>query len=113
MSLYERGFNLTLGLNRRIPLAVGLANGDTLNLAQYGATVSVTNPAQFRQRQAAVFLFNFETLRKSETVVLPASLELWKVGSFGKEVAVTGFKVFEGLLQRLTGRFFEPCGRWV
>lgn len=109
-ALRQRGFHFTAGLDRDMPFARAQADGDVAQLAEHRPTVAIAQPAQLGQKDPAVGLIQLDLLRVgvTEAVALALALEAWEVGALLEEVPVGFFEVFEGMLQRMNGRFFQP-----
>ena len=90
-----------LCLNRYVPFASSLADGDILDPAFDVTTSPVAYPSYLRQVYPAVSLFQFDALRIADTVTGALALEFWKVRSLGEKVPVRRFKVFQALLKYL------------
>ena len=98
---YRSGYFLFC-LNRYVPFASSLADGDILDLAGNVPAFPVAYPSYLRQVYPAVSLFQFDALRIANTVPDTFAFESGKVCSFGEEVPVRRFKVFQALLEYLT-----------
>ncbi len=98
------------GLDRHKPLAAVAGYGDVPGRAEHVPAVAVTQPAQFRQKHAAVAGVDLELLGVgvAQAVRLAFLLQAWEVGAFGKEILVSPFQVFQGVLQGMNRRIAEP-----
>src|SRR5690606_28166868 len=87
-ALRQGHFDIASRLDRHMPLAARLADRDVAQLAQHTPAVTVAQPAQLGQEDAAVVLIELDLLRVgiAEAVVLTFALEARKVGAFPKEV---------------------------
>ena len=71
-----------------------LADGYVFNFADDIAAVAIANPADFREIQAVILLFQFTALRKTKTVFFSLAFEFREAGTLLKEVFERAFKVF-------------------
>ena len=89
------------GLNRRKPLAAGLANGYVANITQHVAAGAITQPTQLGQKDTAIALVKLAALRITEAVPSPFFLEARKIRPLLEKMNIGVFQVFEHLLQGL------------
>ena len=71
-----------------------LAHRDVFNFADDITAVAIANPADFREIQAVILLFQFATLRKTKALFQAFFLEFREVRTLLKEVFERTFKVF-------------------
>ena len=81
-------------LNGDVPLTAFPADGYVFNFADGIAAVAIANPADFREIQAVILLFQFATLRKTKALFQAFFLEFREAGTLLKEVFERAFKVF-------------------
>ena len=105
-------FDFPLGLDRHVPAASRLADGDILGCAENVPAVAVADPAQLRQEDPTVDRIDRELLgsRIAEAVVLAFLLEAREGRPLGEEVAVGPLQILERLLQRMHRRIGQPRG---
>lgn len=99
------------GLDRHKPFAAVAGYGDVLGRAEHVTAVAIANPAQLGQEHAAIAVVDLELfgVGVAETVAHALLLETREVGTFGKEVLVGSFQVFQGMLQGMDRRIGEPA----
>ncbi len=106
----QRHRHFSLRLDRNVPVAGAQADRDVLEGAEHLPAVAIAQPAQLGQENPAVALVELELLGvgEAEAVALALALEAWEVGTLLEEILVGPVEVFEGMLQRMNGRFFQP-----
>ena len=104
-----------LGLDAHEPLAARLAHGDVLHRAQRLAAVTVAQPAQLGQEDAAARLIELDLLGIGVAKAVPLAffLEARQCRPLGEEVLVGPLQVLECLLQRVNGCIGQPCRCWA
>lgn len=78
-----------------VPLTAGLADSDIFHNTRDLTAVPVAHPAQFRQKNTAVFLIELNALRVAECIILSPLFESGKSSPLPEEVFVSPLKVFQ------------------
>lgn len=82
-------------LNTDVPLTAGLADSDIFHNSRDLTAIPVAHPAQFRQKNTAVFLIELNALRVAECIILSPLFESGKSSPLPEEVFVSPLKVFQ------------------
>ena len=103
-----RFFFFIFCLDGNVPFVSSPADGGILDPACDVTTFTVAYPSYLRQVYTAVVLFQFDTLRIADAVTDTLALESGQICSFGKEIPVRRFQVFQALLEYLAVVIFQP-----
>ena len=77
-------YHFAAGLNRRKPLAAGLADCDVANITQHVTAMAITQPAQLGQKNTPIALVKLAALRIAKAVAHALFLEAWEVSALLK-----------------------------
>ncbi|EIH5878741.1 hypothetical protein BML63_003344, partial [Shigella flexneri] len=91
----SRSGYFTFCLNTDVPRTAGLADSDIFHNTRDLTAIPVAHPAQFRQKNTAVFLIELNALRVAECIILSPLFESGKSSPLPEEVFVSPLKVFQ------------------